>query len=304
VTLPAAPDGRHPTLIANIDSSHVLVQTGPNDANPPTLTFWAYDTDQHGFRRVIDFPRTDVQPGAWAVSPHWLLVMVGNWDGQRVYKVPLAGGAPRLVGTIHGVSLTGPWYATDIALYYTDPSGVMSLNLAGGTPTTVAGTAGLRLVHDSPWAALVDNPYGDLDPLLGTAGVDHQLRNVLTGTVVTVSPPLNVSTLTCVPTFCLGTTVAHDLFIQRPDGSARRVLDSRFPLPRSLVPVANGGLVVVDVGAGKQVFDPVSGKAALFEANVAPEGGSYHAAVTDEAIGWTEPNGSYVDDYFVFARAR
>ncbi|HKE63563.1 MAG TPA: hypothetical protein VKB59_02815 [Micromonosporaceae bacterium] len=312
------PDGAVPFALATIDQTHVLVSSGSTAATTDAL--YSFDTVAGTYRLISTVPRLGGAPtvSRWAATAHRIVWDVDAPGGFDVYTAPVSGGPPQQIAHVgRPVAETGPWYATDDAVYWSGSDrGVVRLNLNGGTPTPLPGFADMYVLHGtSPWAVRLADVHGSpydtgLGPLdvLGRSGVARQLKNLVTGATIDVSAPAGVRALSCAAVFCVGTVADGATitdFIQRPDGSDRVTLPGGDV--RMAYPVANRGLLVSapDAGSGRPgaggrtswlIVDPTAGSAGQSI-------GGASTAYDDGAFGTSADSGGDIAQFFVIGLA-
>lgn len=313
------PDGGVPFALAAIDATRVLVGSGPTQATTDAL--FTYDTANGSFRRIATIPHGSEPRSVsrWAVSAHSVVWDVDGPGSFEVFTVPLSGGSPRQIARVSTpASDTGPWFATDDAVYWSGAQpGVVRLPLSGGSLAPVPGFGDMYLLHGtSAWAVQLGDvhasPYARIaepSDALGQSGVARRLKNLVTGAQFDVSAPPGARALACTAAFCVGTvgSAASPIeFIQRPDGADRVTLDGGDV--RAIYAVGDGGLLVSSPEAGDGlpghdgriswvICDPISGIAGSVS------GGAYDAS-DDAALGFPTDNQASVTSFFLIADTR
>jgi hypothetical protein len=293
VDLPLTPDGGEPQAVSSAGPGKVLViiwhrnQAGQSVADALDI----YDVTTRGYRQLAQRPATPGWAGHWAISANRVYWSIDTDAGFDVYTEPLAGGEPKLLSHVTvevpagGTDRTfssGPWYATDSAVYWSGMTpGIVSLSADGGTPQPVPGFGDYYLTHaGSPWVSRMTGlevaiEMGELynglhspQNALEFTGVTVQLKNLRTGAVIDVDVPAGTSALSCAANLCVGIipdrpVTAHPsavpgggllmpdegpvtAYIQRPDGSDRVRLPAIDGITDVywVAPVGDRGLVV------------------------------------------------------------
>jgi hypothetical protein len=311
IHLPAhAPNGGVPFPLAVIDTTHVLVSSGPTRAT--TTALFAFDTTAATFRGIATIAGDNPSVSHWAVTSRSVVWGVDRANGVDVYTAPLAGGSPVQIGHIDTPTANvGPWFATSDAVYWSAARpGVMQLPLAGGTPEPVPGFGDMYLLHGtSPWATQLSDVHGSPYNIgaegLTDTGVARRMKSLVTGDEVAVTPPAGATALSCAPTFCVGLVgdaASPTSFIQKPDGTSRFTLDGGDT--RVAYPVGNGGVLVarpvVNGGDTLLINDPISGTAGTV---VAPASITFDGS-DDAALGFPVASERDLSDFFMIGDAQ
>jgi hypothetical protein len=352
VNLPATPDGGTPTALGGLGDGRALVASNRQLTGQPASTdaLYAYQPGS-GYRQVAEVTGYGKHFVAhFAASAHRLYWGVEADGGFDVYSAPLAGGTPTHLAFVPAPvdqqalrladgTRTGPWFATDDAVYWSGMRpGVMRLAATGGSVQPVAGfTDAYLLDAGSPWASTVKGlgygqaPYVDSvfsGRVLDQVGITTRMRNVQTGATIEVQAPDGATAMRCAPTLCVGVAPAPDSpaaaqpqsdprgisFIQRPDGRDLAQLSSTLPINDiyTVVTVHDRGYLVsgwikLVVGSvdnsrvGWVVGDPLTGVAAADRSAGVASGVGLQTSMSDGALGYPVGAGESIIDFFLWA---
>jgi hypothetical protein len=295
VSLPRpTPDGGTPSALGGLGHGRVLVASESQPVGQPETTnaLYVYQPGS-GYREVAEVTGVGAHPVRhWAVSASRLYWGVQADDGFDVYTAPLAGGTPTHLAFVPAPAAqqttraadgtrTGPWFATDDAVYWSgEQPGVMRLAATGGSVHPVAGFTDMYLLDaGSPWASKIVGgdpaPYvygASWEETLDHSGVTTGMRDLLTGASIAVTAPRGATALRCAPDVCVCLLPASGApstptdpvptgidpsnwraaeppvisFIQRPSGTDRVQLSSTLPMNDlyNVVTVDGRGLLV------------------------------------------------------------
>ncbi|MGH3735441.1 MAG: hypothetical protein ACRDT6_07435 [Micromonosporaceae bacterium] len=293
-------DGRKYRPEVMLDDHRLLVTTEASFENANEL--WVMDLDTLRATRITRLPEphegrelfaSSFTVGAGHVA-WWDAYVGGGKPYTRIWKVPVSGGEPSLVGTVPGMYGSGGQsgdrlqIGSDRNVYWSAGLGnrsvkpaVWKLPLTGGEPRKVAGSDGYHLVN---W------------PWIGSPAIDHsgdgfvvdgpddpgfvayqRLRNIMTDEVRDAVPAAKGELWSCAVVWCVNGRDDYTLARHR-DGSHQRTLPGMSSVPTEWI--AYDRFVVLDDFANR-------GSQSIHDLQTGKHGDFGIKPVDDGAGGWT-----------------